>query len=178
MNCCFRRTSLQESALLRSDVLLHEGNFQVKVDLQPIGGYRGPVGALTLSHKLGASFTTWTLDDIEILSSLVNKVLRVIANRAIPNVLIYGKQDEESFAFHIVPYPKCNLWGKIKGAIDFVSGANRLKNSELIKIERFYQPLVVKECEMPTLVERRARSDVFCRDEVICKQRVAQQVFP
>ncbi len=168
----------QEYNIERPNLLLMQGNLQVRADLHPIGGYRGQIGALTISHRIEGRFTEWSEDDIHNLAHLTNRILKIMEKALVTNVLIYGRQDGKSFTFHIVPYPKCNWYEKIKGAVDFVFGANKLKNSELREVERYYESRILDDFPFVPHASTSKEGDVFCREEAIRKQLVVELSLP
>jgi diadenosine tetraphosphate (Ap4A) HIT family hydrolase len=157
-----------------------QGNLEVKVDLNPIGGYRSRIGSLTINHVDHKVFTDWNEDDLEVLSKFTQMILHIQEEAGVTNTLILGRQDEEKeFKLSFVTYPKCNWIEKIQGLLHVIFGSPALKEQEAQAIADFYKDKFVDEeivsTDQPDV--RQGNPDAFCRDSVIDAQSIVDISF-
>jgi hypothetical protein len=167
---------------LQSNVLYEYEQLQVKVDLNPIGGYRGKVGTLTISRKDHEIFTRWEDQDLQSLANITQTILKIQENANVHNTLIFAREDRDgNFKLSFVPYPKCNWIEKIQGLVHVIFGGPSLKRKQVEEITNFYQA-AFNSFDNQSIIEskgehRQGQPDAFCRSEVIEKQRVKQLSF-
>lgn len=148
---------------------------KVRVDVHPIGGYRGTVGALTIDHVEHRVFTDWSHQDLLTLSKLKRMILHIHEQAQISNTLVFGKQDQDKhFKLSLIPYPKCNLIEKIQGFVHVIFGSPNLKEKEIQAIAAFYQNKFDETLMIPTAsgIHHAGKPDPFCRESVIKEQCV------
>lgn len=150
---------------------------KVIVDLHPIGGYRGKIGALSIHHTDDKVFTDWSDDNLQTLAKLVCMILYIQNQNHVSNTLIFGQQDNNAkFKFSLISYPKCNLIEKIQGLIHVIFGSPVLKTSEAQQIAEFYREKFNDNTfdDIPELEGelREGKPDAFCRSNVIEEQRI------
>jgi hypothetical protein len=112
---------------------------EVKVDLSPMGGYRGKVGTLTINHMQHKQLTEWSHQDLQDLARLTQTILHIQEQAGVHNTLIFARQDQRQFKLSLVPYPKCNWIEKIQGFIHVIFGSPTLKEKQAQEIFQFYQ---------------------------------------
>lgn len=98
-----------EAELATEKLVYAQGNLEVKVDLNPIGGYRGQVGTLTINHVDHQVFTDWSEDDLETLSKVTRMILNIQEEAQVTNTLIFGRQEEQEFKLSFVSLSKMQL---------------------------------------------------------------------
>lgn len=151
-------------------ILAKDHNLIVRVDPQPIGGYRGQVGALVIEHQDQAKFTDWTASDLDSLAILNNRILSIREKANIDNNLFFAKQDSNGFKLSLIPYPTCSWIEKIQGLIHTIFGAPKLSKNQVETIHQFYSD---KFSNKEAIEEEKKISnpqDVFCNPSIISKQ--------
>ncbi len=166
---------------IATDILIYSfENLEVRVDLQPIGGFRGKVGALAINHAKNKQFTDWTKKDLHDLSHLTRKILSIQETQNVKNILIYGKQDKgQPFTVKIIPYPTCSWLEKMEGFLHVIFGAPTLNFEQGENIASFYQstledlnPPITGASTIPHF-----KIDAFCKDAVISSQQIREINF-
>lgn len=150
-------------------------NILLEVDVNPIGGFRGNAGALTIRHKDNKIFTDWTENELNCMAFLVQKSLSVYSNagpKAISNVLLIGKQQEGHFKFSLVPYPKCSAYEKIKGLWDTIFGASSLKEKDIKAIVEYHTKKFKLRVEEGKTELPEKGNDIFCNEAKITHQHI------
>jgi len=168
-----------DSVCCNDKLIAQVGQLNVTVDLKPLGGYRGPVGTVTVSHQIDPLFIDWDEKTLIDLAKLQRKILRIQEEAQISNTLIFGRQ-ERSFYLSFIPYPKCHWIEKIQGLIHGIFGSPTLTEQEATTIAKFYQSKFQKEEEEIPFSDgkrRSGRSDAFCRLAVIEAQKIAEIEF-
>lgn len=148
---------------------------EVKVELNPIGGYRGKVGSVTIHHVDKKGFNDWNDDDLQALANLERKILLIQEQAQISNTLIIGRQEGlEDFKLSFVAYPKCNWIEKIQGFLHVIFGTSILKESEVEEIAQYYRSRFAEEFEFDEDVMEKGegKPDAFCRPAVIEAQNI------
>lgn len=184
--CCFIGNRLSqkiwenEAEPITEKLVYVLDSLEVKVDLNPIGGYRSRVGTLAINHIEHKVFTDWSEDDLRSLSTLTQMILHIQEEAQVTNTLILGRQDgEEEFKLSFVTYPKCNWIEKIQGLLHVIFGSPSLKEQEAQNIADFYKHKFDEEFEL--LLDRpEARQDnpdAFCRETVIDTQKIQDILF-
>jgi diadenosine tetraphosphate (Ap4A) HIT family hydrolase len=147
-------------------------NLIIEVDPQPIGGYRGPVGTLSITHEQKKSFTDWTAEDLHNLAYLTNALLYHFEKRNVVNTLVYARQDGAgNFKLSLVPYPKCNWIEKIQGMIHVIFGSPALNPTQIAEVTQTFKSFGSYD-RPPEQTLAAPQQDAFCREEVIKKQKI------
>jgi diadenosine tetraphosphate (Ap4A) HIT family hydrolase len=150
--------------------------FEVKVDVNPIGGYRGKIGALSICHIDKKVMTDWNLNDLQDVAKLMQTILKIQENNNVHNTLIFARQDKNcEFKLSLVPYPKCNWFEKIQGLIHVIFGCPTLKEHHLKVISQFYETQFAQKVEIPYVKSKPldGKPDAFCKPNVIESQKIA-----
>jgi len=179
-NACQYIWGEQSAESAEEKIVYQLDDLEVKVDLNPIGGYRGKVGTLIISHVKHKVFTQWKEDDLKALAQLEQKILFIQEKAQIENALIFGRQDgDDNFKLSIVPYPKCDWIEKIQGFIHVIFGCPSLNENEVKAIADFYIEQFAEEGDISESAgeKREGKPDAFCRDAVIEEQRIAELSF-
>lgn len=166
----------KETEPLTEKVVHQLGHLEVKVDLNPIGGYRGKVGTLTIHHIDHKVFTDWSEDDLQNLAKLERMILHIGEQAQVSNYLIFGRQEaDKEFKLSLVAYPRCNWIEKIQGFIHVIFGAPSLKEKEAEEIAAFYRDQFQEDSDIPSFEgeHREGKADAFCRSSVIEGQKIA-----
>lgn len=156
---------------------------EVKVDLHPIGGYRGKAGILTIDHVQHKVFTDWNAEDLETLAQLTQLILKIHEEAQVHNTLIFARQDQgndkEQFKLSLIPYPKCHWIEKIQGFIHIIFGSPSLTKVQAQEIAEFYQTKFLQKRMIPEAdgEHREGKPDPFCRPEVIENQKIIDLKF-
>lgn len=151
-------------------------NLIIEVEPQPIGGYRGRVGTLSITHEAKKNFTDWTEDDLHNLAHLTHAILWHFEKENVINTLVYAKQNStDNFKLSLVPYPKCNWIEKIQGMIHVIFGSPTLNTTQIEEITQTLKSLgSFDQLPIPTPPSvLHDKPDAFCRREVIDNQKIA-----
>lgn len=151
-------------------------NLIIEVDPQPIGGYRGQVGTLSITHENKKNFIDWTAVDLHNLAHLTNAILWHFEKENVFDTLMYARQEGAgNFKLSLVPYPKCNWIEKIQGMIHVIFGSPTLNTTQIEEVTKTLKSLGSFN-QLPSLSRTPAehdQPDAFCRAEVIDKQKIA-----
>ncbi|CCB85592.1 putative uncharacterized protein [Parachlamydia acanthamoebae UV-7] len=158
------------------NLIYQYNHLKIAIESKPIGGYRGKVGTLTVSHANYLVFTEWSKEDLTNLAAITQKILQIHEKEHISNSLIFGRQRAITF----VPYPRCNWYEKVQGAYHAIFGSSILKQNQIDQISQFYRT-AFKNMDfesdiesLPTLEKPLKKpADPFCKDVVLSKQRIA-----
>lgn len=162
------------TTIKNSNVIYNSGSLNIEVDKTPIGGFRGKIGALSVTHESGMIFTEWSHFTLLTLSHLIQKILKINEEAGIQNTLIYARQDcYNQFKLSLIPYPKCNWIEKIQGAVHAIFGSPVLKQKQIEEIESFYNEKLTQDYLFDSRPTQN-KNDAFCRAEVIERQKIAQ----
>jgi hypothetical protein len=160
----------EERVVYRLDLL------EVKVDLNPIGGFRGKIGTLTIGHVKHLVFTEWSERDLQNLAKLTQLILKIQEEAHVNNTLIFARQDlfNENFKLSLIPYPKCNWIEKIQGLVHVIFGTSSLNEKQVEEIAQFYQGQFSQKFEIIESKgeERKGAPDPFCKKTVVEKQKI------
>ena len=165
----------KEAEFPAEKIIFELDELEVKVDLNPIGGYRGKIGTLSINHKDHKIFTNWSDKNLQTLAKLERMILYIREQEHVSNTLIFGRQDLlEEFKLSFVAYPKCNWIEKIQGLIHVIFGSPVLTEKEADEIAQFYQDKFDETLDIPVEEgkSREGKPDAFCRDSVIEEQKI------
>ncbi len=161
---------------VKEEIINQVKSLQVKIDPNPIGGYRGKVGTLTIDHVDHKVFTDWDEEDLEALAQISKDILKINEHAGIDNTLIFGRYDntngQQEFKLSFVPYPKCNWIEKMQGFIHVIFGSPYLNKQQVQEIAQFYKSLGNIQVKNDAKIASDGNQDAFCRRDVIEKQKI------
>jgi diadenosine tetraphosphate (Ap4A) HIT family hydrolase len=146
-------------------------NFIVEVDPAPIGGYRGPAGALMIRHKENKVLREWEKSECKEAAELIQKCIDSYASAYIYNVLLFAKEDQGQFKFSITPYPTCSLIEKLQGLFHAIFGSPVLNQKQKDTIKTFYKERLNQRFDF-TAPKKTEQTDAFCKQAVLDKQTI------
>jgi diadenosine tetraphosphate (Ap4A) HIT family hydrolase len=177
-----RNEALGASAASEEEkIFVYQSNhLQVHVDQNPIGGFRGKVGTLTINHVEHKVFTDWSDEDLLTLADLTQKILSIQEQANVRNTLIFGRQNgKEDFKLSFVVYPSCTWIEKIQGLYHAIFGSPSLTEKEESEINQFYTKQFQEYLWRPISDggSLDGKLDPFCRPDVIEKQHITDFSF-
>lgn len=154
-------------------VLWEQGSLQVKVDVTPIGGFRGAAGAVMIAHCQGKVFTAFTSTELQELANVIGIVQNIYARNNIYNVLTFARQEKGKLYLCLIPYPRCNWIEKLQGLYHVIFGGKVLSKTEVKEIKTFFKKAFLDSspCETRALPEPYG-NDPFCNSALIESQKI------